>query len=846
MSISKSKKNTKSYKDIPYLSFRWKFIGIICVLALVVNLLLATITYQHLKKLLDQQQIINIEKNATILLNNSRQRLIEVAQAIAMAAQTTSRENQNSIKQYLSNNWDIHQIEWGLSSLVVYAEEPLILGDFEDNNIIKAMVTEAKSSFRPASKVLCDKSCHIFAVIPIRFFDGSFHIMLISTTMADFTIDLALQNDIGAALLRTNSGQPFNYRSLWNYSIEGITNNGNYSELLSKLSTMSEAEVDIENGYSLGLNSATGQDKAYVYFHTIAIEGTNESNRSLLLIMTDITESRKVTFDIVTQTIALSSIATLLALILLCFSIQGPMQRIKRQAELLPLLAKKQYSVVRKALKKSYQRCFTHDELDILAETSIELSEQLELMQDEIDNRTNELENMALYDVLTGLANRRFFSDNLDTIIEDSKKNHERFAVIFIDLDNFKRINDSMGHDVGDELLIEVSRRLTESVRQTDIVARLGGDEFTIISPQVGKINNIKIMLDKLVANFQKPMLLSNNEILVTPSIGVSLGPDNGLEASELMRCADMAMYEAKQSGKNCYHFFTEEMNDIVQKELKLEHELSEGIDSSQFRLFYQPILSLATGKIIALEGLLRWLHPQKGLLAPAAFIDMLENSGMIVSLGEQIFHLACLDKKYLNSIGCEAIKISFNISAKQFKDPLLLDKLQNAMSNTGTEPGDFKIEITENTLMEDIEKQAKLMDILRGMGFHIAIDDFGTGYSSLSYLKQLPVDVLKIDRSFIMDIPQNQDDIEIVSAVTAMAHKLNLQVVAEGIENLAQESFLKKIGCDFGQGYLYQKPMPLQDMVIYLQESQSTNGAVFGIRHLEQKKHSNFINWPE
>ncbi|MBV1876719.1 MAG: EAL domain-containing protein [Pseudomonadales bacterium] len=832
-------------KRLPFVSIRWKFIVVICGLAIIANALLISVFYQHLRNLLNEQQATLTKENAAGLLSDSRQHLVEAGQALVMAAEINSSSDQDSVLEYLKQNWDIYQIERGLVALMVDNEKTLMLGDLKKNATIIALMEAAKKNLKPDTRVLCTSSCQIFAAIPIQLSDGSLSILLLSTTLADFLIDFSRQYNIGTVLLRKDHSDTVNLRSLWQYAVLGVTNNGPYKKILDEINKLPEDQVPLHNGYSTSISTDGHSETKYYYLHTLEVEDAIEPGNSQILLISDITRSRHASYQIALQLTAITIGTSTVALFVLYFVLRIPLRRINQQARLLPLLAEQEFESVRNELENTFARRITHDELDILTATAINLSQRLESMQGEIDNRTDELENMALYDVLTGLANRRLFSDHLDSIIEDSRKNHERFAVVFIDLDNFKRINDSLGHDVGDELLIEVSKRLTDSVRRTDIVARLGGDEFTIISPQVGEINNVKAMLDKVVDNFQRPMELMGNEIQVTPSIGVSLGPDNGFEASELMRCADMAMYEAKQNGKNCYHFFTEEMNHMVQKELKLENELTEGIDASQFRLYYQPIVSLTTGKTIALEGLLRWLHPSKGLLAPAAFIDMLETSGLIVSLGEQIFHLACLDKKYLNSIGCRDIKISFNISAKQFKDPLLLDKLQNAMRNTGTEPNDFKIELTENTLMEDIEKQAKLMGILREMGFHIAIDDFGTGYSSLSYLKQLPVDVLKIDRSFIMDIPANKDDIAIVSAITAMAKNLNLQVVAEGIETRHQENFLKKINCDYGQGYLYQKPMPLEDMAEQLQSTQHENGALYGHADSPTKKRSKIIPWP-
>ena len=463
----------------------------------------------------------------------------------------------------------------------------------------------------------------------------------------------------------------------------------------------------------------------------------------------------------------------------------------------------------------------THDELDILEETAISLSHQLELMEKEIGSRTNELEHMALYDVLTGLANRRLFSENLARILDESKLSGDIFAVVFIDLDNFKRINDSLGHDAGDQLLIEVANRLTDNVRPTDMVARLGGDEFTLLLPNVKNIENVQMILDKILLSFHEQVVVGiEKEIIVTPSIGIAIGPEHGIEVHELMRCADLAMYHAKQEGKNCYHFFDMDMNEKIQNSMRMEKEINNAIANNQFRLYYQPIVDLKTGKVVMLEALLRWLHPVKGLLAPFDFIDTLEESGKIVELGPQLFEMACLAIKLLDGCGLEDINIAVNISAKQFKDPKLIAKLSAVLEAMNVVPERLELEITENTLMDDLDHQCALLTELKDMGYKLAIDDFGTGYSSLSYLKKLPVDVLKIDRSFIKDIPFDKQDIAITSAIAAMAYKLGLEIVAEGIETIEQQRFLEELGCEYGQGYIFQKPKALETFITYLKEN--------------------------
>ena len=801
----------------PFVSLKWETLFVISVVFSLAVSVVSYVLYTEGSRFFETQLAESIRNNSTALLAQNRRNLVSIGTSISFNSRGADTVRSDKVLvDYLNQNWELMEIEWGLESISIYdvaSQSSELWG--EKQSFDPKTRLQSSTHKGPFTDVICTDYCSIYAIVPMFYMSGEKKYLILGTGLVDFVMNFASNNNMKAVLLRPiGMGGTSADDRVWDYAIAGMTERMAYLPIVHQLADQSDFNVVQEVGETM-----LTPDKQYYYLYAMPLQDQMQQTDYLLL-ANNITDKKQRINDTLLGAGLIAALGLVSAILLVFFVLNDPMKRIQRQANLLPLLAKKRFKGVRERTIQDRKPHYLRNELDVLEDTAIELSSELELLHREIEQRTGELENMALYDVLTGLANRRMFVEQLNILIKNSQEHLERFAVVFIDLDNFKRINDTLGHDVGDELLIEVSRRLRSSVRDTDVVARLGGDEFTLLLTQLKSIDYAKTALDKVLDGFQKPVLLNNIEYKITPSIGAAIGPDNGMDSDDLMRCADMAMYKSKRNGKNCYYFFTDEMNETLQKEIRLEGELLEAVNSKEFRLFYQPIVDLNTGKVVALEGLLRWLHPEKGLLEPWQFIDMLENNGQIVALGSQIIELACLGKIYLNNLGLEKLLISLNVSAKQFNDPLFLDKFQNVLNAHGIHPTSFKIEITEQTLMTDIEKQAKQLDILRKMGFRIAIDDFGTGYSSLSYLKELPLHILKIDRSFIKDIPKQKNDMEIVSAVTAMAKKLNLRVIAEGIETSEHEAFLKGIDCDFGQGYLYSKPKPLEELIVYLREN--------------------------
>jgi diguanylate cyclase (GGDEF)-like protein/PAS domain S-box-containing protein len=419
-----------------------------------------------------------------------------------------------------------------------------------------------------------------------------------------------------------------------------------------------------------------------------------------------------------------------------------------------------------------------------------------------------QIEQMAFYDSLTGLPNRPLFEERLKEALEISHENLYLTAVLFIDLDRFKLINDSLGHHFGDEFLKIIAKRLLENLRKSDTVARFAGDEFTILIPETDEKQVIKLA-DRLNKALIEPYKIKGHSFSISGSIGIALSDSNKTTAEELLRRADTAMYHAKRLGKNTYKIYTKELEPDSEFKLTIERDLKAAIQNNEFTVYYQPIISLSTGVISGMEALIRWNHPQLGLLAPDKFIPISEESGLIVPVGNWVLHTACTQNKRWQSLGHPPFKISVNVATIQLQHMDFLSIVESTLAETGLDPQWLELEVTEGTLLEETDILRQNISNLRKLGVSIAIDDFGTGYTSLNYLRKYTFDSIKIDRSFIHDINGDLNGKAIISSIITLAHKLNIRVIAEGIENEIQATFLKEEGADEGQGYYFSRPIP-------------------------------------
>ena len=436
---------------------------------------------------------------------------------------------------------------------------------------------------------------------------------------------------------------------------------------------------------------------------------------------------------------------------------------------------------------------------------------------EELTNALSTIQNMATHDSLTGLPNRASLSDTLQHAVTKAQRSKEGLAIFFIDIDNFKSINDTLGHPTGDQLLREIGRRVRASIRESDLVARLGGDEFVVMVEAVADRSSLQLLSAKILAAVSEPTQLQGHEVKVTASIGISVFPADGNDVSALLANADMAMYRAKELGRNRASEYSADLGETAHERFEIEKGMRHAFQNNEFHLYYQPKIEFSSGRMLGVEALIRWHHPTLGVLGPDRFIPIAESSNFIIPLGKWVIEQACRQSKLWQDAKLPRFSIAVNLSAKQLADPALVQLVSDSLRNSGADPAMIELEITETAVMKNLDEAIMRLNALRALGVRLSIDDFGTGYSSLSYLKQLPVDILKVDRSFVKDLPHNRDDLAITRAVIAMAHGLSMKVVAEGVEDKHQFNSLRDEGCDEFQGYFCRPAMESHQLEVLL-----------------------------
>ncbi len=511
----------------------------------------------------------------------------------------------------------------------------------------------------------------------------------------------------------------------------------------------------------------------------------------------------------------LASLAVLMPL--LVSRVLKPVERLKAQASALlergPHLAQAAFAWTR------------HDELGMLGRHLVQVRSQLGELFGQLESKNAQLQQLALYDHLTDLPNRTLFVDLVQREIPQAHRHQQRFGILFIDLDRFKVVNDSMGHAAGDTVLVEVAKRLRHAVREVDVVGRQSGDEFLVLARDVTNWEALGEMADRILRSVEAPVPVGASFAHVSASIGIALYPDDAGDYEALLKSADIAMYQAKALGRARYSFFHSELNTRLQANLELEHDLSAAIATSQLVMHYQPQLDAQTGELVGVEALVRWQHPKHGLLYPGAFIGLAEECGKIAEMGVWTLRESCRQMAQWKARGLNVGVMAVNVSALEFRDHRLLDSVQAALAESGIDPQDLEVEITESVLMQETDTSQRIIERLRALGVGIAIDDFGTGYSSLAYLKRLKPNQLKIDRSFVSDTATDSDSRAIVRGVVGLATALGLNVVAEGVETQEQLQFLRESGCHTLQGYYLGRPVTVEQLEVWMvQRSQGPN----------------------
>jgi diguanylate cyclase len=455
----------------------------------------------------------------------------------------------------------------------------------------------------------------------------------------------------------------------------------------------------------------------------------------------------------------------------------------------------------------------SRDELGDLANRVNIMSRNLLSYTDELKDKQEQIQYQADHDPLTGLPNRRKFNERLNEALCTAEETDCKVALMYLDVDRFKNINDTLGHSMGDLLLQMVADRLRAGVRENDFVSRLGGDEFTVIVDECKQDQDVTAVVQRILVGLSEPFLLNGYELFISPSIGIARFPDDGADMETLLIHADTAMYQSKEQGGNSYSFYTSSMNSTASERMDLENRLRKALERDEFRLYYQPKIDMKTHQITGLETLIRWHNPEMGIVSPARFIPLAEETGMIIPVGAWVLRTACVQAKSWQTAGFPPMRVAVNLSARQVQHLELIPTVKQVLEETGLEADWLEFEITESTLMQNTDRTLSTLRELKQMGIQISMDDFGTGYSSLNYLKRFPFDSLKIDQSFVRDIEVADKDAEIVTAIINLAHCLKLKVIAEGVETEAQQQFLQEHQCDEMQGFLFSRPLPVEEL---------------------------------
>jgi polar amino acid transport system substrate-binding protein len=453
-------------------------------------------------------------------------------------------------------------------------------------------------------------------------------------------------------------------------------------------------------------------------------------------------------------------------------------------------------------LKDSYK------ELELAYQEVTATKNELSVKYEQLKKSQDKVKQIAYSDYLTGLPNRVALVEMLDSVMA-TLRHDEVIAILDIDIDNFKDINDTLGHSYGDELLLDVTHRLEGIFGKTDFLARIGGDEYAVLVQNIASASELELKIDMIRNTFIQPFTIATKEFFVTVSVGISLAPKDGKTTQSLLKNMNSAMYVAKEQGRNTYCYFDNSINQKMLDKLELQSELRKAIEEDQFLVYYQAQMDLAKGKVVGFEALARWKHPTKGIVAPIYFIPLAEENGMIVEIGMRILKEACLQLKQWELLGYKDLNMAVNFSARQFKDKNFLDMVYDVIATTEVNPKQLEFEITESVALDDFEFTIDMINRLKLIGISFSLDDFGTGYSSLSYLKRLPVNNLKIDKSFLDTVLEDNSDQKIIHTMINLARNLNIDVIAEGVEFSEQEIFLKESLCDKAQGYYYSRPVP-------------------------------------
>lgn len=706
----------------------------------------------------------------------------------------------------LEQQFDALQINHNVESIWLISErlEPIFQSAPPSKEVLVSIRRVIETN-APDFQLNCSQQCVQLISTPILNAKGEMAIVTMAVSFVDviFAINQALENQVAIVAFNKSEQTKLADAQLITSSAPKLMN-GLFMGEQSKASLISVKNEGLQIEY---------QDKSYL-INLLSLAASKTQN--FYMVQVDDVSSFTQKYQAYRLQFVFSAIAILVVIAFLVHFVAGPFtKRLLVLSNILPLLAKKEFEQFRK-VKISQSKVFP-DEIDILVNATTELSYELEQLNIEVTQKTQELENIAMYDLLTGLPNRNMLNYQLRKALNSSSRQSDDIAVLFLDLDDFKKVNDTHGHGEGDKLLIEAANRINLSVASADIVCRFGGDEFLILLNESTSLAYAEKVANAILKSFQRPIKIDSSLFYVTCSIGIAMTEGELVQASELISHADIAMYEAKGNGGDQYFIYQGGMFQRVAQRVMMESEVKQALAKGQFSLSLQPQLAAKSNQLHGFEALLRWQHPERGLVSPDDFIPILENSEHMITLGYWVIRRCFEISSSMKDIGLPDVVIAINLSAAQFADVNLTMYLEELLEEFDLPAKNFELELTEQTLVKDIDKAIETMDAVRKLGFSFAIDDFGTGYSSLAYLKRMPVDVIKIDKSFVFGMLENHADFQIIMSTIAMVKNLGLTVIAEGVETKAQLRSLTDNDCDLIQGYYFSKPIPETELFNFI-----------------------------
>lgn len=788
-------------------SFTTKTITILLAMVLTVAVVISTVLIQEsdARILLQQRENqVSNQRRVQLFEDILHGRMITLIDIISHKSGGNA-DSLESLQQTLSGLSEYLTLNFQVESLYLFDEHGVVGNPLQPvNKTIEKLVNTTRASFESRSLLSCDSVCTHYISIPIMANGETLPVIVVSTSMRELLYLFSRATDVHKVAVVQHKETSSELSELRVASQVSAANRQYFQSLFDALPDNWRIDDLVIRGMNVALENQQLLVSLLPFNHA-------SGDHPYLLIVQDVSamvrQNEQYQYIVISSAVALFFIfSSLLYLFLNQYRI-----RLLDVSERLPMLAEHKFSefyTIAAKRRKSPIFKFT-DELDVVEDAANNLARQLESFDGQMAINTAKLEKMAMFDVLTGLPNRNMLTFQIEKQLAGSIRDDRLVALMFMDLDDFKKVNDSHGHDVGDKLLKAAAMRISKPIRESDIASRFGGDEFVILLSNIESKKHVDTVAKKLIEEFKEPIIVDGVTFYVSISIGIAITNHSRATPVELLRHADIAMYEAKAKKGAEYRVYDATMNLKVMQKVELESEAREALRDNQFSLALQPQIEMHTGRLVGFEALLRWHHPKKGNISPADFIPLLENTSFMLELDYWVITRSTYLIRELKNSGYSDVKMAINLSAGQFLDPSLPEFLQQQIIKNDIAPDQVCLELTETVLVSDIKRATTIMQNIRDMGCMLAIDDFGTGYSSLSYLKSLPADYIKIDRSFVANIASSADDRNIVHSTISMVRNMGMQVVAEGIETSEQYELLCHFDCNLGQGYLISRPIP-------------------------------------